>query len=361
MFLFKLKKLYPYYEIFEVSKPTKKLMNLNKSLKLAKELREKTMAGMQTCHNIIKELIQKNDSLTDNQYIEEGINILNKQKQVIASKKSNNETPASIIKYKLGNSDGIIIKFGCQSDEGAKQLKKNEDYSKILDNIINIAYENNIEFIHDLNNCLYEEDNKKQIVQQKLQELSGTLGENIQIIDLETVDTIENVPNTFVSSYIHSDSTELDKAGGLIIYNCKEEHNTGIIRKILHQLVYSNPIVIRKSSLLKSIPKQLEIELKKQIVDENFLYDSLMEKKEKNIELTKGEQILLDKKEVKKTPIDKIEQRARGLLNKSIEEIVFELQPFAFDYDNEFTTKSKKTIKDLLAKYKIEIFDFAIV
>lgn len=352
MLEYSLKKHYnSYYYITIISdKSTEIDMEASRKTILVKELRVKTSGKLNHCNDIIKKLLDQDASMSNDEVIRQAVIVMNNKKQIVAATKVSRDVNFFVIKYQLApyGSNGILIKFGCESEQGSKTLK--DKFDEILHKITSIAVTTGVEYRADLLLEDFDEDNT---VQMKLEEIAGTLGENVQIVNLETIESVPDVSNTFTEVYIHG-STTSDKAAAILIYNIKDQTNKEIVRKMLHQLVYTNPLTLKEHELLDSIVESEREHAKQTILRDNVRFDELTAKKEVN-DFTKEEAEEL--KKLRKTAEKFMGKQVEGKVNNFKKDVCFELQDWMFKEEDE----KKKTIKQLNEEKGISLFDFTVV
>ncbi len=368
MACFKLDYLYSpnHYHIPEFDYINNRTMAISEKNRWVQMLRERSKASMVHCNQTITGILEKNKGLLhEDEMMEQGMKILLEKKQSVASKRGNNATDFFIICKKIDyiSNKGILIKFGCESEQGTKTIKK--DYISDLQKITDISFEKSHESVLDI---LGEDFEENLIINSKLKELSGTLNEKITILSIKSISTlVDDVPNTSIDSYIHNTGSG-DKVGGVIIYNSKEETAGDNIRNILHQLVTTKPLCLKQTELLSSILEEVAIDIRENFVNSNNRYDTLVAKQSNLEAITEKsdqdkkelEEIVkeLDLKTTRKLPEKALPKAIEGAITKFKKNNSFEDQEYMFA---EKDAPKKQTIKDYLKSKNITIFEFIVI
>ena len=118
-------------------------MGVNISAKDVNELRKKTGSGMMDCK---KALVEAEGDF------QKAIDILRKKGQKVSAARSNRETSEGVVLCKLNSdeSQASILSFTCETDFVAK----NEDFKSLAQDIMEVAFENNLESI-DYNKLVF--------------------------------------------------------------------------------------------------------------------------------------------------------------------------------------------------------------
>ena len=267
-------------------------MGVNISAKDVNELRKKTGSGMMDCKKALVEA--KGD-------FQKAIDILRKKGQKVSVARSNRKTSEGVVLYKLNSdeSQASILSFTCETDFVAK----NEDFQSLAQDIMEVAFENNLESIDEV---LVSEINGSTI-DQLIVEMVGKIGEKIKILDFQIMSGEKIVP------YIHAGS----KLGVLVSLN--NTTNTDYVtagKDIAMQIAAMNPIALDRDQVDQSVV-------------------------EKEIEIGKEQA----RKEGKPEQI--IEKIAQGKLQKFFKENTLLSQPFVKD--------NSLTIKSYLATFSPEL------
>ena len=211
-------------------------MGVNISAKDVNELRKKTGSGMMDCK---KALVEAEGDF------QKAIDILRKKGQKVSVARSNRETSEGVVLCKLNSdeSQASILSFTCETDFVAK----NEDFQSLAQDIMEVAFENNLESIDEV---LASEINGSTI-EQLIVEMVGKIGEKIKISDFQIMSGEKVVP------YIHAGS----KLGVLVSLN--NTANTDYVtagKDIAMQIAAMNPIALDRDQVDQSvIEKEIEI------------------------------------------------------------------------------------------------------
>ena len=211
-------------------------MGVNISAKDVNELRKKTGSGMMDCK---KALVEAEGNF------QKAIDILRKKGQKVSVARSNRETSEGVVLCKLNSdeSQASILSFTCETDF----VSKNEDFQSLAQDIMKVAFENNLESIDEV---LASEINGSTI-EQLILEMVGKIGEKIKISDFRIMSGEKIVP------YIHAGS----KLGVLVSLN--NTANTDYVtagKDIAMQIAAMNPIALDRDKVDQSvIEKEIEI------------------------------------------------------------------------------------------------------
>jgi elongation factor Ts len=211
-------------------------MGVNISAKDVNELRKKTGSGMMDCK---KALVEAEGNF------QKAIDILRKKGQKVSVARSNRETSEGVVLCKLNSdeSQASILSFTCETDF----VSKNEDFQSLAQDIMKVAFGNNLESIDEV---LASEINGSTI-EQLILEMVGKIGEKIKISDFRIMSGEKIVP------YIHAGS----KLGVLVSIN--NTANTDYVtagKDIAMQIAAMNPIALDRDKVDQSvIEKEIEI------------------------------------------------------------------------------------------------------
>ena len=228
-------------------------MGVNISAKDVNELRKKTGSGMMDCK---KALVEAEGDF------QKAIDILRKKGQKVSAARSNRETSEGVVLYKLNSneSQASILSFTCETDFVAK----NEDFQSLAQDIMEVAFENNLESIDEV---LVSEINGSTI-EQLIVEMVGKIGEKIKISDFQIMSGEKIVP------YIHAGS----KLGVLVSLN--NTTNTDYVtagKDIAMQIAAMNPIALDRDQVDQSVVEK-EIEIGKEQARKEGKPDQIIEK-----------------------------------------------------------------------------------
>tara|TARA_B100001765_G_scaffold57437_1_gene34208 strand:- start:63 stop:899 length:837 start_codon:yes stop_codon:yes gene_type:complete len=228
-------------------------MGVNISAKDVNELRKKTGSGMMDCK---KALVEAEGDF------KKAIDILRKKGQKVSAARSNRETSEGVVLYKLNSneSQASILSFTCETDFVAK----NEDFQSLAQDIMEVAFENNLESIDEV---LASEINGSTI-EQLILEMVGKIGEKIEISDFQIMSGEKIVP------YIHAGS----KLGVLVSLN--NTTNTDYVtagKDIAMQIAAMNPIALDRDQVDQSVVEK-EIEIGKEQARKEGKPEQIIEK-----------------------------------------------------------------------------------
>ena len=228
-------------------------MGVNISAKDVNELRKKTGSGMMDCK---KALVEAEGDF------QKAIDILRKKGQKVSAARSNRETSEGVVLCKLNSdeSQASILSFTCETDFVAK----NEDFQSLAQDIMEVAFENNLESIDEV---LASEINGSTI-EQLIVEMVGKIGEKIKISNFQIMSGEKIVP------YIHAGS----KLGVLVSLN--NTANTDYVtagKDIAMQIAAMNPIALDKDQVDQSVVEK-EIEIGKEQARKEGKPEQIIEK-----------------------------------------------------------------------------------
>ena len=228
-------------------------MGVNISAKDVNELRKKTGSGMMDCK---KALVEAEGDF------QKAIDILRKKGQKVSVARSNRETSEGVVLCKLNSdeSQASILSFTCETDFVAK----NEDFQSLAQDIMEVAFENNLESIDEV---LASEINGSTI-EQLIVEMVGKIGEKIKILDFQIMSGEKIVP------YIHAGS----KLGVLVSLN--NTANTDYVtagKDIAMQIAAMNPIALDRDQVDQSVVEK-EIEIGKEQARKEDKPEQIIEK-----------------------------------------------------------------------------------
>jgi len=165
--------------------------------KMVNELRQRTNAPMMDAK---RALVDANGDL------EKAAELLRERGAASADKKLTNEMKEGLVAGRISNDGkvGVLVRLGCQTDFVAR----NDGFLKLLDDLVNLSFENTVNNPADLNALKYP-DGSGRTVEQVIKELvGGTIKENIGITGLARYIT----QNGRVEKYVHHNQ----KVGALI-------------------------------------------------------------------------------------------------------------------------------------------------
>ncbi len=253
------------------------------------ELRQKTGAGMMDCKKALTEA---------NGDFEKAIELLRKKGAAVASKRAEKAANEGLVLTKIAEDKqtGVIVEVNCETDFVARS----DDFVKFANEVLETIYSSKPANVNDL-------IEKNPGVQEKLNDVIGKIGENIQVSRF----AIETAPNGMLVDYIHLGS----KLGVLIKFdnidkNLNEFAEIG--KDIAMQVAAMKPICVYR----EEVPKDT-------INAEMDIYKELARKEGK--------------------PENILEKIAQGRLNKFYQENCLVEQAFIKD--------NTKTVGDLIKEF----------
>jgi len=228
-------------------------MGVNILARDVNELRKKTGSGMMDCK---KALVEAEGNF------QKAIDILRKKGQKVSEARSNRETSEGVVLCKLNSNEShaSILSFTCETDFVAK----NEDFQSLAQDIMEVAFENNLESIDEV---LASEINGSTI-EQLIVEMVGKIGEKIKISDFQIMSGEKIVP------YIHPGS----KLGVLVSLNNTANIDYATAGKdIAMQIAAMNPIALDRDQVDQSVVEK-EIEIGKEQARKEGKPEQIIEK-----------------------------------------------------------------------------------
>ena len=208
-----------------------------------KKLRDMTGAGMMDCKKALSEA---------NGDFDQAVDLLRKKGQKLADKRADREAKEGLIITKISDDakKAATIEINCETDFVAR----NEDFQNTADSFLNAAFDNNIDNVSDL---LAFELNGKTIAD-KLQEMTGLIGEKIQI----STTVLATTDGTLIS-YIHPGN----QLGVLVEFD-GDLTDAEIGKDVAMQVAAMKPIAVTQDEVDASVvEKELEI-AKEQLINE---------------------------------------------------------------------------------------------
>ena len=190
-----------------------------------KELRDMTGVAMMECK---KALVECNGD------IEKALDLLRSNSALKAEKKAARVAADGVLRVYVGDDYSTLIEINSETDFAAKD----ENFIQFADDVQNFISENKLTDISDIQTSEIE-DKRKALVQ--------TIGENIQLRRLETIEYSSEM-NT--SSYVHSDS----KLGSIVVISGGDE---ALAKDIAMHVAAFNPLCLSETDI---DPKILERE-----------------------------------------------------------------------------------------------------
>lgn len=208
--------------------------------KQVKELRDKTGAGMMDCKKALVE--------ADGDF-DKAIEVLRKKGAAVAAKRAERSAKEGIVLTKIldNNSKGIILEINCETDFVAKS----DDFVGFANSVMNTIVGQAPETLNEL----LEAENEDRKIKDTLLDITGKIGEKIEISRF----AIENAENGVVVDYVHHGS----KLGVLVTVdntNDKGKEFIPTIKDFAMQVAAMKPIyVYREEVPAEVIEKEKEI------------------------------------------------------------------------------------------------------
>ena len=182
-----------------------------------KELRDMTGVAMMECK---KALVECSGD------IEKALDLLRSNSALKAEKKAARVAADGVLRVHVGDDYSTLIEINSETDFAAKD----ENFIKFADDVQKFISENKLTDIADIQ-ASEVEDKRKALVQ--------TIGENIQLIRLETIEYSSEM-NT--SSYVHSDS----KLGSIVVISGGDET---LAKDIAMHVAAFNPLCLSEADI----------------------------------------------------------------------------------------------------------------
>ena len=200
------------------------------------KLRKITGAGMMDC----KKALQESDG-----DIEKAIEELRKKGQKVAANRAERDASEGVVLYKI-NSDksyGVVLSLNCETDFVAK----NSDFQSNAEEIIKIALKSKVETKEQLLDCKTDDGQK---VSDLLLDMSGKIGEKIEVQNLETVSSDAGC----ITGYNHHNS----KLSCLVAFNIPADEN--VFQDVAMQIAAMNPLGVDENSVpVEVLEKEREL------------------------------------------------------------------------------------------------------
>jgi elongation factor Ts len=182
-----------------------------------KELRDMTGVAMMECKNALVECSGD---------IEKALDLLRSNSALKAEKKAARVAADGVLRVHVGDDYSTLIEINSETDFAAKD----ENFIKFADDVHKFISENKLTDIADIQ-ASEVEDKRKALVQ--------TIGENIQLRRLETIEYSSEM-NT--SSYVHSDS----KLGSIVVISGGDET---LAKDIAMHVAAFNPLCLSEADI----------------------------------------------------------------------------------------------------------------
>ncbi|MFM1876978.1 MAG: hypothetical protein RL266_2715 [Bacteroidota bacterium] len=195
------------------------------------ELRQKTGAGMMDCKKALVEAAGDFDTAID---------LLRKQGQKVAAKRSDRDAAEGIVLGKVNGNKAVLLNLSCETDFVAKT----DDFIGFANDLIELVFENNIGSADALVAANY----KGGSVSDAITELTGKTGEKVQVSGLEIIKA------ETVVAYNHPGN----RVGTIVGLNKAGFEEMG--RDVAMQAAAMAPIALNKESVSDEIiAKEIEI------------------------------------------------------------------------------------------------------
>lgn len=212
------------------------------------ELRKKTGAGMMDCKKALVEAGGDFDTAID---------LLRKQGQKVAAKRSDRDAAEGIVLGKVSGNKAVLLNLSCETDFVAKT----EDFIAFANDLLDLAIEKNLTSPEILSVATY----KGAAVSEAITELTGKTGEKIEVSGLEVIaaDTVVayNHPGNRVGAIVG-----LNKPGF-------EE----LARDVAMQAAAMAPVALNKESVSDAVIAK-EIEIGKELAIQEGKPEAMAEK-----------------------------------------------------------------------------------
>jgi elongation factor Ts len=217
------------------------------------KLRQMTGAGMMDCKKALTEA--EGD-------FEKAIDILRKKGQKVSASRADRETKEGTIVTKVSadGTTGYLLSLTCETDFVAK----NEEFLAFAGTALDLATDNNANSVADILALPFEGNT----VGEKIVELTGKIGEKIEISHFEVVKGEAVVP------YIHSNG-KLGVLVSLINVNGASVEEAG--KDVAMQIAAMNPVAVDKDGVDASVVER-EIEVGKDQARQEGKPEAMLEK-----------------------------------------------------------------------------------
>jgi elongation factor Ts len=182
-----------------------------------KELRDMTGVAMMECK---KALVECNGD------IEKALDLLRSNSALKAEKKAARVAADGLLRVHVGGDYSTLIEINSETDFAAKD----ENFIKFADDVQKFISENKLIDIADI---------QKSDVEDKRKALVQTIGENIQLRRLETIEYSSEMNS---SSYVHSDS----KLGSIVVISGGDE---ALAKDIAMHVAAFNPLCLSEADI----------------------------------------------------------------------------------------------------------------
>ncbi|TDQ16299.1 elongation factor Ts [Algoriphagus boseongensis] len=200
------------------------------------KLRQMTGAGMMDCKKALTEA--EGD-------FEKAVDILRKKGQKVSASRADRETKEGVVVTRVANNGakGILLSLTCETDFVAK----NEEFGGFANTLIDLAVANNATTVEQILALPFDNIT----VAEKIIEMTGKIGEKIEISHYEVVNAEKVVP------YIHSNG-KLGVLVGMVNTSGADVEDAG--KDVAMQIAAMNPVAVDKDGVDASmIEREIEI------------------------------------------------------------------------------------------------------
>lgn len=218
------------------------------------KLRQMTGAGMMDCKKALTEAEGDFDKAVD---------ILRKQGQKVAAKRSENTTSEGIVLVNISEdgTNGKLLAFACETEP----VSNVADFKALAETMMGVAVANNIA---DRDTLLAATAPDGRAISEHIMDLIGKLGEKLDIV------AYENVTAEQIISYIHSNG----KLGVLVAFQGSNGADLSEVGKdIAMQIAAMRPVAVDKDEVDASIVER-EIEIGKEQARAEGKPEAMLEK-----------------------------------------------------------------------------------
>ena len=217
------------------------------------KLRKMTGAGMMDCKKALTEV---------NGEFEKAIELLRKKGQKVSDSRADRETSEGVVfaKTNADATEGVLLAFSCETDFVAK----NKEFVELGHQITELVFHHKPINVEEILSLQLDE----LTVKEKIMELTGKIGEKIE------VKTFETLYGEAVVTYVHSNA----KLGVLVTLNNINGVDINDAGKdIAMQIAAMNPIAVNKEDIDASIVNK-EIEISKDRARQEGKPEKIIEK-----------------------------------------------------------------------------------
>jgi elongation factor Ts len=251
-----------------------------------KELRERTGAGMMDCKRALVDTAGEMD---------EAIKLIREKGLAQAAKKAGRETTEGKVVFDLSRENvGAMVAVGCETEP----VSNNEEFMVFAQRVLDAVEKHGPNAVNEL------EDERAELV--------GKLGENIVVRDAVRY---EGTDGDVLTAYVHPPANKL----GVLLHARGDDDAAGEARRLAMHIAASRPLYARRSDV-----PEAEIDAEKEI--------------------------LAKQPDVQEKPEQVREKIVEGRIQKWLQEIVLEDQPWIHE--------TSKRVGDVLDKAGLEVLEF---